>query len=232
MSNPRTDVPPRPLRLLLDTADVAAWKRWLPTGMIHGVTTNPVLLEKAGLPCTLEVLAGLAADAGNLAAGEIHLQTWGEDTATLVRRGAQLAGLATDDLRVLVKIPATEDGLKAAHQLQAEGCPVTLTAVFTLGQVMAAAALGVDYAAPYLGRMQDAGRDGMAEVRAMQAFLAATASPTRLLTASLRSASQVGELAAAGLDTFTAAPKILADLLTDDLTTRSVADFQRAATKK
>lgn len=232
MNNARTDIPPRPLRLLLDTADTAAWERWLPTGMIHGVTTNPVLLERASLPCTLEVLAKLADSAEKLAAGEIHLQTWGTDAESMVQRGLQLAGLATDRLRVLVKVPATEKGLKASGVLQDAGCAVTLTAVFTQGQVLAAAALGADYAAPYLGRMLDAGRDGMAEVRVMQSFLAATASPTRLLTASLRCAAQVTELAAAGLDTFTVAPQILEELLADELTTRAVVDFQRAAMGK
>ncbi len=223
------DVAPRPVRLLLDTAEVAAWRRWLPTGILAGVTTNPVLLERAGLPCTLEQLGELATEAADLGAGEIHLQTWGPDAAAMVERGKGLAALAAGPCRVLVKVPATGEGLRAARELRARGCAITLTAVFTPGQVMAASTLGANYAAPYLGRMLDDGRDGMLAVRGMQKILRRTASPTRLLTASLRTAQQVTDLAAAGLDTFTVAPRILEELLNDELTERAAADFERAA---
>ncbi len=224
-----TDTAPRPLRLLLDTADTDQWERWLPTGILGGVTTNPLLLERAGLPCNLETLGELAARATALGAGEIHVQTWGEDTDAMVRRGRELARLQSSGLRVLVKVPATEAGLRAAALLQEEDCALTLTAVFNRGQVMAAAALGAAYAAPYLGRMLDDGRNGMAEITAMQEILRRTASGTRLLTASLRTAAQVGELAARGVDTFTVAPRILAELLHDELTLKAAADFNRAA---
>ncbi len=224
-----TDTAPRPLRLLLDTADAGQWERWLPTGLIQGVTTNPLLLERAGLACSFATLARLAEKAAHLGAGEIHLQTWGADAAAMIERGRKLAALAQGGMRVLVKVPVTEAGLRAARTLRDRGCALTLTAVFNQGQVMAAAALGADYAAPYLGRMIDDGRDGMAMVRSMQEILHRTASPTRLLTASLRSPAQVVELAAAGLDTFTVAPTILAQLLADELTLRAAADFDRAA---
>ena len=43
------------LRLFLDTADREAWARWLPTGVFHGVTTNPTILSRSNLrsaiPC-------------------------------------------------------------------------------------------------------------------------------------------------------------------------------------
>ena len=46
------------LRLFLDSADRAAWADWLPSGLFHGVTTNPTLLRRAGVPCRLETIAG------------------------------------------------------------------------------------------------------------------------------------------------------------------------------
>ena len=51
------------LRLFLDTADPEAWERWLPSGLFHGVTTNPTLLQRAGQPCDLPRLQGLSARA-------------------------------------------------------------------------------------------------------------------------------------------------------------------------
>ena len=108
------------LRLFLDTADTSVWDRWLPTGIFHGVTTNPLLLERAGQRCTLDNLASLADRAASLGAREIHLQTWGEDSNGMVERGRRLAALATARLAVAVKVPGTGDGFRAARELEDE----------------------------------------------------------------------------------------------------------------
>ena len=50
-------------RLFLDTADTDEWGELLPTGIFHGVTTNPTLLERAGQPCTVQNLHTMAAKA-------------------------------------------------------------------------------------------------------------------------------------------------------------------------
>ena len=217
---------PRPVRLFLDSADPAAWARLLPLGFLHGVTTNPLLLERAGQPCTLANLEQLARTAARLGAREIHLQTWGEDAAQLTERGRRLAALDCGPA-VAVKVPATAAGFVCARRLIDAGATVTMTAVYAEGQVLAAAALGAAYAAPYLGRLDDAGRDGRASLVRMQALAAAT--PLRLLAASLRAADRVVDLAAAGLDTFTFGPDVADALIAEPLTTAAAADFLRAA---
>jgi len=46
--------------LYLDSADPTVWERWLPSGLFHGVTTNPLLLERAGQTCTVAPAASSA----------------------------------------------------------------------------------------------------------------------------------------------------------------------------
>lgn len=217
------------LRIFLDSADPADWSRFLPLGFFHGITTNPLLLERAGQPCTVAGLRDLAGAARDLGAREIQMQTWGSGPEQMVKTGERLAELAEPDLRVVVKIPATAEGFQAAGILLADGHPITLTAVYTPGQVMAAAGLGASYAAPYLGRLDDAGQDGAATILTMHDILARTGSRTRLLTASLRTAQQVVDLAAKGLDTFTFGTQVADQLLDSDLTADAAGDFQRAA---
>ncbi len=216
-------------RLFLDSADTAAWSRWLPTGIFHGVTTNPLLLARAGLACDVPTLARLAERAAALGAREIHLQTWGDNEQALVENGRRVAAAVAGMLPAPLKVPATYEGLRAAARLRDDGRAITLTAVFTPGQVLAAAAAGAAYAAPYLGRLDDDGRDGRATVLAMHALLRGTGSPLRLLVASLRSADQVTELAARGLDTFTVGPAVAEALLGDPLTDAAAAAFAEAA---
>jgi len=230
-----TDIPISPggndpgLRLFLDSADPSEWARFLPLGIFYGVTTNPLLLERAGQACTLDNLRQLAAAAADLGSREIQLQTWGESPEQMVNTGIKLAGFAQSGLRTVIKIPATDEGFRAARVLKDSGLAVTLTAVYSTGQVLAAAGLGAAYAAPYLGRLDDAGHDGAGTVLKMHKILAGSGSNTRLLTASLRSAEQVVDLAAAGLDTFTFGAKVAAELLASDLTGAADTDFQRAA---
>jgi len=147
----------------------------------------------------------------------------------MINHGSQLALMAGLGIPVLVKVPATEMGLKVAEKLAASGCRITLTGIFNPGQVLLAAGFDADYAAPYLGRLNDAGRDGMAAILKMHDILIGSGSSTRLLVASLRSADQVIELAAQGLDTFTIGAPVAADLMTEKLTDDAADDFQRAA---
>ncbi len=217
------------LQLYLDSADPDDWQRFLPWGVFRGVTTNPVLLERAGQACTLDNLEKLTRQAIDCGCGEIHLQTWGTSTEEMISTGSQLALMAGLGIAVLVKVPATETGLIVAEKLAASGCRITLTGIFNPAQILLAAGFDADYAAPYLGRIDDAGRDGTAAVLKMQDILNGSGSSTRLLVASLRTADQVIQLATQGLDTFTFGARVAKQLLNEQLTTDSASDFQRAA---
>lgn len=215
------------LQLLLDTADPQAWRTWLPSGLFRGVTTNPTLLRRAGQPCTLEGLQGLARQAFSLGAQELHLQTWGTDVEAATACGLALGGL--DPARVLVKVPLTLEGAESARRLIAAGLNVTFTACYEVHQVLIAAALGARYVAPYLGRICDSGRDGHAELIAMQRCLDGISSSTRLLVASLRRPEDLSRLAAAGMGTFTLSPDLAAALFSSEATATAAAQFERDA---
>ncbi len=231
MADGEIDIPEngQGMQLYLDSADPADWARFLPLGVFRGVTTNPVLLERAGQACTLHNLENLTRQAVEAGCGEIHLQTWGRTATEMITNGSQLALMAGLGIAVLVKVPATEMGLKVAEKLAASGCRITLTGIFNPGQILLAAGFDADFAAPYLGRLNDSGRDGMAAILKMHDILVGSGSSTRLLVASLRSADQVIELASQGLDTFTIGAPVAAALLAEKLTEDAAADFQRAA---
>ena len=91
--------------------------------------------------------------------------------------------------------------------------PVTFTAVWAPEQALFAAMLGAAYAAPYLGRMQDAGLDGLAQIAQMQARLEGSAAPTRLLVASLRSRQACLDVIALGARAITLPPALFAELI-------------------
>ena len=216
------------LRLFLDSADAETYDAWLPTGMFTGVTTNPAILERDGVECGVEALSALARNALEFdAVDEFQVQTWGEDSDEMWENGIALARL--DPERLVVKVPATMEGIKAANALVVDGVRVTITAAYAPHQVLVAASIGANYVAPYLGRMNDAGRDGMGTIVSMQETVEELESDMRVLVASVRTAAELSKLASKGCDTFTISEKVAAEMFSDPLTTQAALDFQSAA---
>ena len=145
----------------------------------------------------------------------------------MLRCGQALAALAPG--RIAVKLPVTQQGAAVARELVGAGVAVTFTACYEPHQVLIAAALGVAYIAPYLGRIQDQGRNGVAEVVTMQRCLAGLGSSVRLLVASLRQPSELSHLAAEGLNTFTISPALAAELFGSEATAAASVQFESDA---
>jgi transaldolase len=211
------------VKLYLDTADRGAAESLLATGLFAGVTTNPTILKRASKGVgDLREIYRWATAAG---AREVFLQAWGEDPDTLIQRGQRLRDLGPE---VVIKFVATRAGSTACAVLAARGIPTLLTAIYDPGQAIVAAAAGATYIAPYLGRLNDAGRHGIAEVVAMHEVLVATGSTTKVLLASIRSVPDMVALARHGVDCFTMAPDVAEQFFTDPTTAEAARTFEDA----
>lgn len=211
-------------RFFLDSAERRAWERAAKAGWITGATTNPILIERAGLACSLATAQDLVGAAEDLGLEELQIQSWGGDAAHLSDHGRALASLSPI---VTVKLPATEEGVLAARAIKADGCRVTLTACYTLRQCAVARRLGLDYVAPYYGRMIEAGIDADRRLEGMKAISAE--SGLRILIASLRTGKQLESLLSRGFDTFTLSATLAQDMLADANSLAAAADFEAAA---
>jgi transaldolase len=186
------------LCMFLDSASEEEWARWLPSGIFTGVTTNPIILERDNRACDVATLTELAKQALEYdAVQEFQVQTWGESSDEMWKNGVALASYDPDV--IVVKVPGTFEGIKAANALVADGIRVTITAAYASHQAVLAAAVGANYVAPYLGRMNDAGRDGFGTVAEMQKTADKLDSDMRILVASVRNVGDIAKLAADGL---------------------------------
>ncbi|MCS3843139.1 transaldolase family protein [Microbacterium sp. AK031] len=208
-------------RLYVDSADTERVSRLLAAGVVHGVTTNPTILERGGRKAT--EIPDLYARWEGEDAKEIFFQTWGASRDELLRNAETIRALGD---RVAVKVPATAEGFAAASALVADGATVLITAVYSVAQALAAASVGASYIAPYLGRLRDAGVDGDALIPQMQAVCAGSA--TNVLAASLRSADDIVSLRLAGVPYFTAAPDVLDQVLQHSVSDSSAVEFDAA----
>ncbi len=198
------------MHLYLDSADLAELRTCLPHPVVHGVTTNPTLLKRAGV--TRAALPALVEQLLKLGARQVQAQVHAADVDGMLADAQGLLKLA-DPGQMVVKIPATRQGLQAGAQLSAKGVPVTYTAVYAAEQAHFAAQLGAAYAAPYLGRLQDAGVDGLALIAQMQSLVERSGAATRLLVASVRTREAYLALLQLGVGSITIPPRLFAELL-------------------
>ncbi|AVS61004.1 transaldolase [Paracidovorax avenae] len=211
--------------LYIDSADIAQIEACLPHPVIHGVTTNPTLLRRAGV--ARADVPGLLARCIERGARQVQAQVYSAEADGMLEDALGLLR-HFDEGQLVVKIPATRQGLQAGAHLIAQGVPVTWTAVYALEQAHFAAQLGAAYAAPYLGRLNDSGVDGLARIAQMQALVApapATRARTRLLVASVRSRDAYLALLELGVGSITIPPQLFAELMDHPATLEAERGF-------
>ncbi len=146
-----------------------------------------------------------------------------------------------DRQKVVIKVPVTAEGTVAASKLIRDGVRVCLTACYASDQALVASAVGAEYIAPYLGRMEEQKNvDGVEECLRMQQIVNGmnsnggsngnSGATTRVLVASIRNVKSMTDLVARGnMDTFTFSPDIARKLFAEQMTIDAAADFEAAA---
>ena len=213
------------MKLYLDTADTRQWQ--LPAGCppVQGVTTNPTLVQQAGLPVSLATYRHLLNKAGALRLPELMLQLPRPDVAEAHEWLAELlpaAGQAR--VRLTIKLPCHPDWEPVIQEVHAWGLPLLLTGLSNPIQLLWARSQKAHFVAPYLGRLHADGRDIWALVRACVAM---QRDGVQLLAASIKEAEVLSELIASGAYAATVRPAFAAKLATDPLTDAAMAQFDR-----
>ena len=205
------------MKLFLDTADVAVIKDMLPTGMVDGVTTNPTLIAKSGRNIA-EVIAEICA----LVEGPISAEAVATDFETRVKEGDKLAAIAPN---VVVKLPLTWDGLRAARNFADKGVQTNVTLCFSAAQALLAAKAGATYVSPFVGRLDDHGAVGSELLEEIRALYDIHGFETQILAASLRHPAHVTAAALAGSDAATLPADTFKALIKHPLTDKGLDAF-------
>ncbi|MBM7059170.1 transaldolase [Pseudomonas sp. UL073] len=234
--------------VVADTGDIDAIARLKPVD----ATTNPsLLLKAAALPRYAQLLQdaiggsggdlGLACDRFGVAVGQEILKVipgristevdarLSFDTQATLQRAERLIGLyeqaGIGRERVLIKIAATWEGIRAAEQLEKAGVQTNLTLLFAFAQAAACADAGVFLISPFVGRIYDwykkaEGRDfvgaedpGVRSVTRIYDYYKANGYNTVVMGASFRNLGQIEQLA--GCDRLTISPELLQQLADD-----------------
>ena len=221
------------MRLYLDSFVFNDWDRFLPTGLFYGITTNPLLAERAGHFYHQINWCEVIERAHMHAMRELHIQLpeFGEAALGFLDRleADRDRANGTHSAEIIIKIPLTEAGIRLAPQVRARGFRILMTACYHAKQMFVAEGLGAAFIAPYYGRMIESGMDARQHLRFMRDIGKSSAAPCEVLVASLRHVDQMLELASDGHDLFTISADIAADLLLDTQTEAATEAFIQSA---
>ncbi len=207
------------MKIFLDTADLEEIRRAAEAGLIDGVTTNPSLLAKsAGGRDAKEIFKEIA----ELVDGPVSAEVVGLDADTMISEGKRLAALHPN---IVIKVPLTEDGLKACRRLRMDGIGVNVTLCFSPLQALLAAKAGATFISPFVGRLDDIAHDGMDLISQIRQIYDNYRMETEILVASVRHPQHVVESAMLGADCATIPPKVLWQLAKHPLTDRGIEAF-------
>lgn len=209
------------MKFFIDTAEVEEIRSANDMGIICGVTTNPSLIAKSGRDFGA-VIQEIASIVDGPISGEVKAtSTTAEE---MIAEGRTIAAIHPN---MVVKVPMTEEGLKACKVLSSEGIKVNMTLIFSANQALLAARAGASYVSPFIGRIDDISMSGMDLIRNIAEILSYTDLQTEIIAASVRNPVHVTECALAGADIATVPYKVLIQMIHHPLTDAGIEKFRK-----
>jgi transaldolase len=205
------------MKFFIDTANVEEIKKGLEMGLVDGVTTNPTLLarEKRNPEETIREILSLVP-------GPVSLEVLSTQAKEMVEEAGRLASLGD---QVVVKIPMTEEGMKAVKILSRDGIRTNVTLIFQPLQALIAAKAGAGYVSPFVGRLDDISAPGMEVVEQIVAIYTNYGFETEIIVASVRNPLHVLHAAMMGADIATIPFAVLKQLMSHPLTDIGIERF-------
>ena len=216
------------MKFFIDTANLGQIKEAQAMGILDGVTTNPSLIAKEGITGEATILNHYKAIC-NLVSGHVSAEVIATDYNGMVKEGEALAALHQ---QIVVKLPMTEDGIKACRYFTNKGIKTNVTLVFSTGQALLAAKVGATYVSPFIGRLEDISTDGLQLIEDIRLIYDNYAFETEILAASVRHTMHIVNCAKIGADVITAPLSAIKGLLNNPLTDigleKFLADYKKS----
>jgi transaldolase len=205
------------MKFFLDTANIDEIKAAHAMGQVDGVTTNPSLVAKEGRD-----FKQVVKEICEIVSGPVSAEVIALDYETMIKEAHEYATWAPN---VIIKLPLTEDGLRAVRTLHNEGVKTNVTLCFSANQALLAARAGATYISPFVGRLDDIGQDGMQLIEEILDIYTNYGYETQVLVASIRHPIHVTQAARLGAHVGTMPFKILQQMFKHPLTDLGIEKF-------
>ena len=203
--------------IFIDTANVDEIREAVSWGVIAGATTNPSLVAKEGRDHK-EVIEEIS----QIVDGPLSIETVSLDAEGMIKEAHEFVNWSP---HAVIKVPMTEEGMKAVSQLSKEGIKTNVTLVFSANQALLAAIAGATYISPFVGRLDDIGEEGMNLIEEIREVYDNYFFDTQILAASIRHPRHVTQSARLGADVATIPYKVLKQMFKHPLTDNGIEKF-------
>jgi transaldolase len=207
------------MKIFLDTANIEHIKHGVKLGVVEGVTTNPSLVSREGKVDYRELVQEIC----SVVPGPVSTEVLSQDAQGMVTEAREIARWAKN---VVVKIPASLEGVQATSVLASENIKVNFTLCFTLNQALLGTAAGATFVSPFVGRLDDIGEDGMKVVADIVDYLDYHKLRTQVIAASIRHPQHCLVAAKIGAHIATIPYNILLQMIGHPLTTIGIERFK------
>ena len=212
------------MKIFIDTANLNEIRKAKALGLVDGVTTNPTLLSKEG-----EETETLIRKISKEVKGPINVEVTGTMSEEIVKEARVMATWGDE---IVIKIPITQEGLKAVKSLSSEGIRTNVTLLFSASQAILAAKAGATYICPFLGRLDDIGFNGIDLIQQIKGIYDNyNEITTQIIVASVRNPIHVIEAGLIGAEIITIPPTIIEQMVKHPLTDKGIAQFLEDAKK-
>jgi transaldolase len=207
------------VHIFLDTANIDQIRQAAKLGIISGITTNPSLVSNEATADYEAVVKEIC----SIIPGPVSAEVLVEGVEPMLEQARQISTWAPN---VVIKIPATPDGLEVTSALARDNIKVNFTLVFSPNQALLGALAGAAYVSPFVGRLDDAGHNGMEIVKdIVDMFKNYKELSTEVIAASIRHPQHCVAAAKAGAHIATVPYKILMQMVHHPLTDVGIARF-------
>lgn len=206
------------MKLFLDTAHLEHIKEIASWGVLDGVTTNPTLLSKEGRMNPKKHLQEIC----KIVPGMVSMEVISTDLKGMLKEGREYSTWAEN---IVVKVPMTPNGMKAVETFRHESIQTNVTLVFSANQALLAAKAGATLVSPFIGRLDDAGEDGMIVIDEIVQIFSNYDFDTEVLVASVRHPRQITDAAMIGADIATLPYDVFMKLIHHPLTDSGLQKF-------
>lgn len=206
--------------ILLDTANIDSIKHINDIYPLDGVTTNPTIISKEK-----KDFIGILKEIRNTIGKEkmLHVQVVGSKAEDMIEEAIYLNEKIGGNL--YIKIPVTEQGIKAMKELSKKGYKITATAIFTAQQALMAAKAGAEFVAPYVNRIDNLMVDGIKVVSDIVNIFKIYNINTKVLAASFKNTEQIHNACLKGARSVTVNADLIKQLIYHPSTDLSVDNF-------
>ena len=210
------------MKFFIDTANLEQIKEANDLGILDGVTTNPSLMAKEGISGKENIMNHYKTICEIVDGGDVSAEVIATDFEGMIKEGEELAALHE---QIVVKIPATKDGIKAIKYLSSKGIKTNCTLIFNVGQALLAAKAGATYVSPFVGRLDDISSDGLQLIQDIVHIFNYYGYDTQVLAASIRHTMHIVECIRIGADVVTAPLNAIMGLIKHPLTDIGLQKF-------